>query len=261
MDSQGERIAKSYLDFAEFEARGTSNVYETLAREVAASFPVLQFLCRLPTEKKQPNLLFAALQYLACLPPSGALTETVLDWADDLEEVMRKRSTQTNEPGRCAALMPILAAIGKPLAIVEVGASAGLCLLPDRYGYTYTTETGSVTIPAPEERTPVFQCAADGYVPLPDRHPEIVWRRGLDINPLNASSKNDPAWLRALVWPEHKKRRQRLDKALTIAAGMPELRVDAGDLRDGLEGLLTDVPAGAVPYRFGDNWVQFSRMS
>ncbi|WP_417682935.1 DUF2332 domain-containing protein [Roseibium sp.] len=250
MDSESEDVAKSYLGFADFEAKGASNVYEALAREVAVSPPALKFLCRLPAEKRQPNLLFAALQYLECLPPADGLTEMVLERAGDLEEVMRKRSTQTNEPGRCAALLPILARIGRPLAIIEVGASAGLCLLPDRYGYTYTTETGSITIPAPEAGAPQFECAAVGNVPLADRHPEIVWRRGLDLNPLDAGSKEDAAWLRALVWPEHEMRRQRLDKALTVAAVMPELRVVAGDLRDGLEGLLADVPAGAVPVVF-----------
>ncbi len=46
---------------------------------------------------------------------------------------MSKR-TQTNEPGRCAVLLPLLAALPQPLALLEVGASAGLCL----------TRTGSI---------------------------------------------------------------------------------------------------------------------
>ena len=56
---------------------------------------------------------------------------------DALRAVMLERSTQTNEPGRCAALLPVLAGLPEPLALLEVGASAGLCLLPDFYGYDY----------------------------------------------------------------------------------------------------------------------------
>ena len=50
---------------------------------------------------------------------------------------MRVRATQTNEAGRCAVLLPVLAALPQPLALLEVGASAGLCLYPDRYAYRY----------------------------------------------------------------------------------------------------------------------------
>ena len=50
---------------------------------------------------------------------------------------MLERRTQTNEPARCALMLPLLAALPQPLALLEVGASAGLCLLPDRYGYDY----------------------------------------------------------------------------------------------------------------------------
>jgi hypothetical protein len=51
--------------------------------------------------------------------------------------VALSRRTQTNEPGRCATLLPALAALDGPLALIEVGASAGLCLHVDRYSYDY----------------------------------------------------------------------------------------------------------------------------
>ena len=45
---------------------------------------------------------------------------------------MRTRATQTNEAGRCAILLPVLAALPQPLALLDVGASAGLCLYRDQ---------------------------------------------------------------------------------------------------------------------------------
>jgi hypothetical protein len=61
------------------------------------------------------------------------LRSRVLQDKDALRAVMLARSTQTNEPGRCAALLPVLTRLPEPLALLEVGASAGLCLLPDFY--------------------------------------------------------------------------------------------------------------------------------
>ena len=54
-----------------------------------------------------------------------------------LAAVMRSHHTQTNEVGRCAVILPALPAA--PIALIEVGASAGLCLLFDKYQYDYGT--------------------------------------------------------------------------------------------------------------------------
>src|SRR6266567_66998 len=93
---------------------------------------------------------------------------------------MLSRTTQTNEPARCAVMLPLLAQLPQPLALLEVGASAGLCLLPDRYGYDYDGYTlGS--------GPPVLKTHVENDPPLPNHLPEIVWRAGLDLDPIDVT--------------------------------------------------------------------------
>src|SRR5690606_3274752 len=96
-----------------------------------------------------------------------------------VREVVLARSTQTNEAGRCSVLLPVLAALDGPLALIEVGASAGLCLIPDRYSYRYRTASERVAVdPVHGPSRVVLECGAHG--PVPARVPEVVWRAGID---------------------------------------------------------------------------------
>jgi hypothetical protein len=130
------------------------------------------------------------------------------------------------------------------LAIVEVGASAGLCLLPDCYGYDY----GAVRIEPPAStrgRAPVFSCETTGAVPLPQEHPQIAWRVGLDRNPIDLRSADDVAWLETLVWPGAQDRARWLRAAIDVARLDPP-EVVKGDLLTDLEPLLADAPKDAT---------------
>jgi hypothetical protein len=87
-----------------------------------------------------------------------------------------------------------LARLRQPLAIVEVGAAAGLCLLPDLYGYEY----GRLRLEAPystRDVGPVFPCIASASTPVPEMLPTIGRRMGLDLNPLSVTSAQDMEWL------------------------------------------------------------------
>jgi uncharacterized protein DUF2332 len=124
----GLSAAENYRAFAE-DARGRSPVYELLATSVAEDPDILRFLGSLPPEKRQPNLLFAAARYLlGGRPGPGQLRELVSHDQAGLAKVMLARRTQTNEPARCATLLAALAQLPPPLALIEVGASAGLTL-------------------------------------------------------------------------------------------------------------------------------------
>jgi hypothetical protein len=225
------RTAESYRAFAG-EARGRSPRYEELALAVAGDREILDFLVALPAAKRQPNLLFAAASYLLGEPPDlAALRALVSGRSADLGGTMLARRTQTNEPARCATLLPALALLPQPLALIEVGASAGLTLLPDRYSYDYDGHRVAGTDPL----APVLACQPRGPVPLPERVPDVVWRAGLDLNPLDVTSDDDVRWLQCLIWPGESGRLERLSAAVETARRDPP-PVYRGDL-------LTDVPA------------------
>lgn len=231
-------ISRLYRGFAERETHERSPVYAEISAHIAEDERMLAFLGELPRTKWQPNLFLAAVQYL-CGPARGWpwFRARFAEREHEIREVMLARSTQTNEPARCATLLPALAALPQPLALLEVGASAGLCLLPDRYGYDY----GSVRIPGPL----VLPCRANPATPLPSAAPEVVWRAGLDLNPLDADDPADCAWLEALIWPGEEERLPRLRAALEIVRReRPHVR--RGDLRVDLPSLAAEAPAGAT---------------
>ncbi|MHA3703616.1 DUF2332 family protein [Jatrophihabitans sp. YIM 134969] len=146
--------------------------------------------------------------------------------------------TQTNEARRCATLLPALAAAPGPLAVIEIGASAGLCLQPDRYAYRYLRATGDHTVGT---SSLTLTCEVSGPAPLPDTLPEVVWRHGLDLHPLDVTSDDDVRWLQSLVWPEHHERFEILTAAIGIARADPP-PVAAGDLLVDLEPLVHSAP-------------------
>lgn len=240
MDADLQAIGRYYKAFANNEAHGQSQLYEELALCVSEDLEVLKLLESLPQGKRQPNLLFASFRSLLGLPSGYEdFRDRLLAQRDMLIPLILERSTQTNEPARCATFLPLLAALPQPLAILEVGAAAGLCLLPDRYGYAYGDR---ILMPSGVPDPPVFRCDASEAVPLPEQLPEIAWRAGVDLNPLDLTNANEAAWLETLVWPGNEKRLIKLRKAIAIARREAP-RVTAGDLLTDLEKLLVDVPS------------------
>jgi hypothetical protein len=236
----GKPAAENYREFAE-DARGRSPAYEALAGAVAGDPAVLRFLGSLPPGKRQPNLLFAAARYLGEPPDIGALRALVGRRPAELSAVMLARRTQTNEPARCAVLLPALAQLPPPLALIEVGASAGLTLLLDRYSYHY----GGHRIAGLDPQAPVLHCAPSGPVPLPAQLPVITWRAGLDLSPLDVTSDDDVRWLSCLVWPGEGDRAERLAAAVASARRDPPA-VHRGDLLTDLPALAARAPADAT---------------
>jgi hypothetical protein len=234
-----DSIARRFRRFAETEARDHSPLYEALTLSIACDPDIMTFVADLPAAKQQPNLLLAAVRFVCGIQTSPSnFRAAFLARKEAIRAEMLKRRTQTNEPARCAVLLPALARLPGPLALIEVGASAGLCLLPDRYGYAYDGREPF----GPESR---FPCQANAATPVPIAHPEIVWRAGLDLNPLDVRDDNDMTWLEILVWPDQPGRAARLRAAIAVARTDPP-RVISGDLLTSLPALAAEAPPDAT---------------
>lgn len=252
-----ESLRDYYRKFAQFEAAGASPIYTAWATGVAEDDEIIALLLELPKLKRQANLLFAAARHLGAgdgitpgEPPSAAGTNdyaSLRTWLlahwDATRDLMLARSTQTNEAGRCAVVLPALARVERPISLIEVGASAGLCLYPDRYSYTYRTDSGPVTLhPEDGPSTVELVCELTNTQP-PDTIPEVAWRAGIDLNPLDITDGDQREWLRSLIWPEHEARRSRLSAASALVAADPP-RLVPGDLLATVESLLNEAPTG-----------------
>jgi hypothetical protein len=172
----------------------------------------------------------AAPRLVACYPPRPLPAEEVLWEAlrpalahPDLPAWLDS-APQTNEVGRSAVLMSGLLVVAEqfeqPVELLELGASAGLNLLLDRYCYDLgglgAGDPGSTLRMKPEWM---------GDRP-PDARVTVAARRGVDLRPLDP--RRDGERLLAYVWPDQRLRLAQLEAALAIAAADPPL-VEQGD--------------------------------
>lgn len=225
-----DEVRDRYARFARDEAGGRSALYQEWARGIAEDAATAAILARIPSTRRQPPLVFAVTRLL------GAPEEGFAVWArwlaahaDAVVDECGRRSLQTNEPLRCAALLPALSSVGGPIALLELGASAGLCLYLDRYSYRYSGPTPVALDPPEGESAVVLECAGSGMPPL--ELPEIVWRAGIDLVPLDARDPQDRRFLTSLAWPGETGRAARIDAGLDIVAADPPIlfRGDATD--------------------------------
>ncbi len=243
-----DAVQRRYARFAEEEAPGRSELYAEWARGVAADGAVSRVIERIPENRRQPPLVFAVTRMLgAGLDGFGAWRDFVLAHADDIVAECTARRLQTNEPLRLSPLLPVLSEIDGPIALLEIGASAGLCLYPDRYSYRFIDAAGAVRRTLDPESGPspvVLESVVTGALP-PMRLPRVVWRAGIDLTPLDAADDRDRRWLQGLVWPGEEGREQRVTAALDIAASDPPLLI-AGDALAEVDALARSAPAEAT---------------
>jgi hypothetical protein len=167
---------------------------------------------------------------------SSALTEHL-----DEVRALSARPVQTNEVGRCAALiggfLRIAHDTGKPLRLLEIGSSAGLNLRWDRYRYESPTGSWGPANSAVRMNWTSPSAHLDTRV-------EIVERRGCDPRPLNPLDEDDRIRLLSAIWPDQIERVARSRGAFAEAAAVP-VTVNEGSAMTWLPGLL-DQPAPGV---------------
>lgn len=224
------------------ELAATSDLQVAWSRGVAADPEVLALVEQLPREHRQPSLLFSVARLLGAPPAPYDEWRTwlVAEWPR-VAALARERRTQTNEVQRCAPLLAALDRIEGPLALVELGASAGLCLGVDRYAYRF--DDGPVL--GEPGAAPLLTCTTTGTGAAPARLPDVAWRVGVDLHPLDSRDPDDLAWLEALLPPDRPERRERLHAATARLAGDPP-RLVAGDALTELPALAAAAPAGAA---------------
>ena len=141
-----------------------SSLYESLCHSLAEEQDLLALAANARSGQPAPNLFMVAVHWLLTKGAQHTVTEYYpdispemtthgdpypifrsfcLEHGDEIVDLISTRLVQTNVVRRCAVLLPAFAVAmgrdaGQPLSLVEIGASAGLNLLWDRYSYTYS---------------------------------------------------------------------------------------------------------------------------
>jgi hypothetical protein len=263
-----EQKSFDYWDFFADECRRSgAPLYEKLSRSIGGDTELREFASRVRKGQPPANILFAAVHYLLLRgaehplkrfyanlnggkategeDPFPDFRDFVSRNCDALAPLVATRVTNTNEVGRSAllhaAFRSVAADSGEPLNLIEIGPSAGLNLIWDRYGVRYTRHDECFST-EPADAPLILPCELRGEsIPLLGHAPRIGSRVGLELNPVNLSNPDERDWLRALVWPDQVERFARLEKALAIyAKERPEIRV--GDALQLLPEAIARIP-------------------
>lgn len=181
--------------------------------------------------------------------PFPAFRDFCLSHRAELEPLIATRVTNTNEVGRSGVLHPGFRVAAEearaPLYLIEIGPSAGLNLIWDKYGMRYRKDGETLAAIAPDAPL-VIDCELHGdRVPPVGPSPEIAGRVGLELNPVDLSNDDDRDWLRALMWPDQISRAERLDKAIALFA-KSRVEIRAGDALALLGDAMAEVPRDAA---------------
>jgi hypothetical protein len=261
--NDGDELAQRFRAFAATAAK-RAPLYCHLAERIADDPVTRRLLVHAPEQQRLPVLLFACVHWLLLNEPDQLLARYYPNLTDDVDttdpypafrqfcaehaerlaDLLGTRSTQTNEVGRCATILPLLGLVADkvgPLALVDVGSSAGLTLLFDHYECRYEPG-GTVGAPSPV----VLQCGTRGDVPVPERYPTVAARIGLDRSPIDLTDPEASRWLQACVWPDQPDRFHRLHAAIELAqTETPTVR--AGDAVEDLAETIAVVAGQGHP--------------
>jgi len=239
----------------------TSPLYERISLAVAGDSELLEYLRTVPPSAQLPPALLAAVRYLVLEGADTALAAIYAGAADEdpgplfldfwrahrdaVDHILATRHIQTNDCGRSALIAPGLtwgaSRFDRPLALVDVGASAGLNLRCDSYRIDY----GSFGTTGPDDSPVRIECeVVGGRPPIAALLPPIASRIGIDRSPVDLGDPDDVRWLLACVWPDSG-RLERTAASIQLAQPDPP-QVVAADANDALPGILAGLPEGAL---------------
>ena len=260
-----ETLSLVFYRFAELECPGMSALYESLCHGIAEDSDVLAIAANARPGQPVPNLFMAAVHWLlmrGCEHPVSAYYPDLtpgpvepgdpypsfrsfcLNQREEITALISVRLVQTNVVRRCAVLLPAFAeAIGEArerrLSLVAIGASAGLNLFWDRYAYSYSDGRRWGDGGSSVQLSSVVR--GEGRPPLPTSIPDVGFRLGLDLNPVDIRDPDAVAWLKALVWPERREEALILDNAIELAQDNPP-HLLTGDALELLSEVLRGIP-------------------
>lgn len=254
-------LATLWRWFADTQFRGYSPIYEQIAAAVVDDREVLELFGEAPPAAHLPLTPLGAVRYLlldGLDHPLGAVYRGTSD-ADpgplflDLCRAQRAavlalletRRIQTNDCGRSALLGPALTWASErlpgPFALIDVGTSAGINLLCDRFLLDY----GACGATGPVDSTVHIRCeVTGGDPPIADRLPPLAQRVGIDLSPIDLSDPADARWLLACVWPDTG-RAERVEASIRLAQQHPPM-LHTGRANDVLPSVLDALPDGTT---------------
>lgn len=172
----------------------------------------------------------------------AVLARVLAEWDDWLFPWLDS-APQTNEVARSGVLWPGLLTIaeqfGPKLELIELGASGGLNLNMDRFGYDLGGRL-SGDLRSPLRFVPVWQGAPPPQCPI-----DIAGRSAVDLNPLDLTDPAVADHLLAYIWPDQPERIARAEAAIRIACAHPPL-VEKADGAEWLEKRLAEPQAEGV---------------
>ncbi|MBT2680116.1 DUF2332 domain-containing protein [Bacillus sp. ISL-35] len=261
MDS---RISEKFKHFAVHECMGSSPLYEFLSLKIAEDWEMLELANKAKDGQPVPNLLFGAVHYLlmkgyehplAEFYPSltnhprssdeafTAFVDFCREFTEEMTEIIESKIVQTNEVRRCSYLYPVFSHIfkkvQKPLALIEIGSSAGLQLFLDQYSYSYGS--GQIFGKPDSPVHLISKIKGQNNIFSEMDIPEVKTRIGIDLHINDVKNTEDYLWLKALIWPEHHERRKLFEKAANFVANQ-SLRLIEGDGVELLKSLDAEIP-------------------
>jgi len=230
-------ISHRFCAFATSECKGSSLLYERISLEIAADDDLLRLASHARQGQPAPNLFLGAVHYLLLKGkyhelrayygsivnhPRDAVTafpcfrDFCLQNEHEIIRILKNKLVQTNEVRRCSYLYPAFCYIyektKRPLALIEIGTSAGLQLLWDKYGYSYNTDE-EVFGEAGSELTLVAEMQGARPPIILKKSPPVSARIGMDLHINDINDPDDYLWLKSLIWPEHSERIANFERA------------------------------------------------